>query len=67
MANSLFPIVRGFSLEAKYMVGEQITVEKLIEKLIVMKISKAMIMNIGITSVTSRPTPVCIYYDYSTH
>ena len=37
------------------MVGEQITAEQLIEKRIVMKISKAMIMNIGIMSVSSRP------------
>ena len=36
-------------------VGEQITVEQLIEKRKVMTISKAMIMNIGITSVSSRP------------
>ena len=26
-----------------------------------------MIMYIGITSDTSRPTPACIYYYYSTH
>ena len=31
------------------MVGEQITAEQLIEKHIVMMISKAMIMNMGIT------------------
>ena len=37
------------------MVHEQITVEQLIEKRKVMTISKAMIMNIGITSVSSRP------------
>ena len=36
-------------------VGEQIIVEQLIEKRKVMKISKAMIMNIGITFVSSRP------------
>ena len=30
------------------MVGEQITAEQLIEKRIVMKISKAMVMNIGV-------------------
>ena len=36
-------------------VGEQITAEQLIEKRKVMTISKAMIMNIGITSVSSRP------------
>ena len=36
-------------------VGEQITVEQLIEKHIVMMISKVMIMNIGITFVTSIP------------
>ena len=32
-----------------------------------MMTSKAMIMNIGITSMSSRPTPACIYYYYSTH
>ena len=48
-------------------VGEQITAEQLIEKPKVMKISKAMIMNIGITSVSSRSTPARIYYYYSTH
>ena len=48
-------LTRGFSVERTHMVGKQITVEKLIEKRIVMTISKAMIMNIGITSVTSRP------------
>ena len=36
-------------------VGEQITAEQLIENRIVMMISKAMIMNIGITYVSSRP------------
>ena len=34
------------------MVGEQITAEQLIEKRKVMTISKTMIMNIGITSVS---------------
>ena len=58
---------RGFSLETKHMVGKQITVEQLIEKRIVMTISKAMIMYIGITSETSRNTPACVYYYYSTH
>ena len=48
-------------------VGEQITAEKLIEMRKVMTISKAMIMNIGITSVSSRSTPACIYYYCSTH
>ena len=57
----------GFSQEHKYsMVGEQITVEQLTELSIVMRIS-SMIMCIGITSETSRPTPACIYYYYSTH
>ena len=42
--------------KANNMVGEQITAEQLIEKRKVMMISKAMIMNIGITSVSSRPT-----------
>ena len=36
-------------------VGEQITAEQLREECIIMTISKAMIMNIGITSVSSRP------------
>ena len=36
-------------------VGEKVTAEKLIEKHVAMKIFKAMIMNIGITSVSSRP------------
>ena len=57
---------RGFSL-GTHTVGKQITVEQLIEKRIVMMISKAMIINIGITSMTSKPTPACIYYYYSTH
>ena len=35
-------------------VGEQITVEQLLEKRKVMTRSKTMIMNIGITSVSSR-------------
>ena len=52
----------GFSREHKYsLVGEQITVEQLTELSIVMR------MYIGITSETSRPTPACIYYYYSTH
>ena len=58
---------RGFSLERKHTVGKQITIEQLVENHKVMTISKAMIMNIGITSVSSRPTPACIYYYYSTH
>jgi hypothetical protein len=58
---------RGFSLERMHTVGKQIIVEQLIEMRIVMTISKALIMNIGIMSMTSRPTPVCIYYYYSTH
>ena len=57
----------GFSQEHKYStVGEQITVEQLIEKSIVMRLL-GMIMYIGITSVTSRPKQFCIYYYYSTH
>ena len=51
---------------ANITMGEQITAEQLIEKRIVMTISKAMIMNIGIMSMSSRPTPACIYYYYST-
>ena len=54
-------------MKANITVGEQITVEQLIEKRKVMTISKAMIMNIGIGSVSSRPTRACIYYYYSTH
>ena len=50
------------SLKIAYItVGEQITVEQLIENRIVMKISKAMIMNIGIMSVSSRTKRFCIY------
>ena len=56
---------KGFSLKRTHMVRKQIIVEQLIEKHKVMTISKAMIMNIGITSVSSRPTPAYIYY--STH
>ena len=47
-------------------VGEQITVEQLIEKQIIMRLSRHD-HYIGITSATSRPTPACIYYYYSTH
>ena len=43
---------RGFSLERTHAVDEKIIVEKLIEERIIITISKAMIMNIGITSVT---------------
>ena len=60
-------LTRDFSLERTHTVGKQITVEQLIEKSKVMTISKAMIMNIGITSVTSRPTPTYMYYYYSAH
>ena len=57
----------GFSQEHIYStVGEQITVEQLIESSIVMRYL-GMIMYIGITSVTSRPKRFCIYYYYSTH
>ena len=57
----------GFSQEHRYStVGEEITADQLVEKRIIM-ISKAMIMNIGIMSVSSRATPTCIYYYYSTH
>ena len=59
-------LTSGFSREHKYStVGEQITVEQLTELSIVMRIS-SMIMYIGIMSETSRPTPACIYYYYST-
>ena len=58
----------GFSQDSiSIAMGKQITVEQLIEERIVMMVSKAMIMNIGITSVSSRLTPACIYYYYSTH
>ena len=57
----------GFSQLHKYfMVGEQITVEQVTELSIVMAISRHD-MYICITSKTSRPTPACIYYYYSTH
>ena len=52
---------------ANITVGEQITAEQLTEKHIVMMISKAMIMNIGNTFVTSIPKRFGIYYYYSTH
>ena len=42
-------LTRGFSLERMHTVGKKITVEQLIEKRIVMMISKSMIMYIGIT------------------
>ena len=58
---------RGFSQDRNYYGGEQITAEQLIEERIIMTTSKAMIMNIGITSVSSRPKRFCIYYYYSTH
>ena len=58
---------RGFFLERKHTVGKNFTVEQLVGKHIVMKITKAMIMYIGIMSETSRSTPACIYYYYSTH
>ena len=54
-------------MEANNTVGEQITVEQLIEKRKVMTISKEMIMHIGIMFVSGRPTHACIYYYYSTH
>ena len=58
----------GFSQDSiSITVGEQITIEQLIEKRKVMTISKEMTMYIGITSVSRRPTPACIYYYYSTH
>ena len=49
------------------MMDEQITAKQLIENRKVMTTSKEMIMNIGITSVISRPKRFCIYYYYSTH
>ena len=54
-------------MKANNMVGEQITVEQLIEKREVMMIFMAMITYIGIMSVSSRPTPAYIYYYYYTH
>ena len=46
----------GFSQDSiSITVGEQITAEQLIEKRKVIMISKPMIKNIGITSVSSRP------------
>ena len=52
---------------ANITVGEKITAEQLIEKCIVMMISKAIVMNIGIMSVSSRPTLAYIYYYDSAH
>ena len=49
------------------MVDEKITAEQLIENYKVMTISRAMIMNIGIMSVISRPKRFCIHYYYPTH
>ena len=55
----------GFSREHKYCtVGEQITVEQLSELSIVMRISR---YDHVYRPETSRPTPACIYYYYSTH
>ena len=55
---------RGFSRDnISITVGEQITVEQLIEKRIVMRISRHD-HYIGIMSKISRSTPACIYYYY---
>ena len=56
---------RGFSLEDS--IRRVIIVGQLIEKQIIMMISKAMIIYIGITFETSGLTHACIYYYYSTH
>ena len=57
----------GFSQDSiSITVGEQVTVEQLIEKRIIMRISRYDHVY-SITSETSRPTPACIYYYYSTH
>ena len=40
---------------ANITVGEEITAEQLIEECIIMTISKSMIMNIGIKSMSSSP------------
>ena len=53
---------RGFSLERTHTVGEQITFEQMIEERKVITVSKAMIMNIGITSLSSKPKRFCLYY-----
>ena len=58
---------RGFSLKHIWnTVGAKTTVGQFIEKRIVMTIHGNG-LHIGITSVTSRPTPAYIYYYYSTH
>ena len=54
---------RGFSLERKHTVGEQITVEQLMEKRKVMMISKAMIMNIGVMSMLRASTTITPHID----
>ena len=57
----------GFSQDSiGITVGEQIIVEQLIEKYIVMRISRHDHVY-RLTSKISRPTPACIYYSYSTH
>ena len=57
----------GFSREDKYStVGEQINVEQLTELSIVMRISRYDHVYRHHVE-TSRPTPACIYYYYSTH
>ena len=54
--------ISGLSREKLDKVGKQITVGQLIEKqIIIMTISKAMIMYIGITYKINRPTPDYIY------
>ena len=57
----------GFSQDSLIItVGEQITVEQLIEKRIIMRLSRHDHVYRHHV-VTSRPTPACIYYYYSTH
>ena len=51
----------------QHTVCKQITVGQFIGDQIIVMISKAMIVYIGITSKISRPTPTYIYYYYSTH
>ena len=58
---------KGFFLEENIRWVNKLNIEQLIKKRVVMTISKAMIMNIGIMFMTSRLTLVYIYYYYSTH
>ena len=58
----------GFSQDSiSITVGKQITIEQMIEKCIIMRISRYDHVYRHHVPGTSRPTPACIYYYYSTH